>query len=177
MMSSSFSRGIERRAFGSSDQLHEVRTPSIATSEHRWLVDARHTHQRCSTSTVIEAGANDSGDRIVHKVADIDRERLSRTLRDLADFIEMAQEVTSRTRAVYDADITLRLAGEAIVTRVGQAVSRLPENFKQVNPQVPWRSIKGARNLTSQYYHRIDHHIIWLTLERELPEIGRRLGL
>jgi uncharacterized protein with HEPN domain len=126
---------------------------------------------------VIEAGANDSGDRIVHKVADIDRERLSRTLRDLADFIEMAQEVTSRTRAVYDADITLRLAGEAIVTRVGQAVSRLPENFKQVNPQVPWRSIKGARNLTSQYYHRIDQHIIWLTLERELPEIGRRLGL
>ena len=66
---------------------------------------------------MIEAGANDSGDRIVHKVADIDRERLSRTLRDLADFIEMAQEVTSRTRAVYDADITLRLAGEAIVTR------------------------------------------------------------
>ena len=126
---------------------------------------------------MIDAGANESGDRIEHDVADIDRERLSRTLQDLADFIEMAQEVTSRTRAVYDADITLRLAGEAIVTRVGQAVSRLPENFKQVNPQVPWRSIKGARNLTSQYYHRIDHHIIWLTLERELPEIGRQLGL
>ena len=32
MMSSRFSRGIERRAFGSSDQLHAVRTPSIATS-------------------------------------------------------------------------------------------------------------------------------------------------
>lgn len=126
---------------------------------------------------MIKPGANEPGDRIGDEVADVDRERLSRTLRDLADFIDMAREVTSRTRTAYDADITLRLAGEAIVTRVGQAVSRLPENFKQVNPQVPWRSIKGARNLTSQYYHRIDHHIIWLTLERELPEIGRQLGL
>ena len=126
---------------------------------------------------MIDAGANESGDRIEHDAADVDREQLSRTLQDLADFIDMTREVTSRTREAYDADITLRLAGEAIVTRVGQAVSRLPENFKQVNPQVPWRSIKGARNLTSQYYHRIDHHIIWLTLERELPEIGRQLGL
>ena len=126
---------------------------------------------------MIDAGANESGDRIEHDVADVDREQLPRTLQDLADFIDMTREVTSRTREAYDADITLRLAGEAIVTRVGQAVSRLPENFKQVNPQVPWRSIKGARNLTSQYYHRIDHHIIWLTLERELPEIGRQLGL
>ena len=126
---------------------------------------------------MIDAGANESGDRIEHDVADVDREQLSRTLQDLADFIDMTREVTSRTREAYDADITLRLAGEALVSRVGEAVGRLPENFKQVNPQVPWRSIKGARNLTSQYYHRIDHHIIWLTLERELPEIGRQLGL
>jgi len=126
---------------------------------------------------VIDAGANESGDRIEHDAADVDREQLSRTLQDLADFIDMTREVTSRTREAYDADITLRLAGEALVSRVGEAVGRLPENFKQVNPQVPWRSIKGARNLTSQYYHRIDHHIIWLTLERELPEIGRQLGL
>ena len=126
---------------------------------------------------MIDAGANESGDRIEHDAADVDREQLSRTLQDLADFIDMTREVTSRTREAYDADITLRLAGEALVSRVGEAVGRLPENFKQVNPQVPWRSIKGARNLTSQYYHRIDHHIIWLTLERELPEIGRQLGL
>jgi len=125
---------------------------------------------------VIEAGANESGDRS-DEVSAIDRERLSRTLQDLADFIDMAKEVTSRTREAYDADITLRLAGEAIVSKVGEAVSRLPEDFKQANPRVPWRSIRGARNLNSQYYHRIDHHIIWLTLERELPEIGRKLGL
>jgi uncharacterized protein with HEPN domain len=125
---------------------------------------------------VNEAGANESGDRS-DEVSGIDRERLSRTLQDLADFIDMAREVTSRTREAYDADITLRLAGEAIVSKVGEAVSRLPEDFKQANPRVPWRSIRGARNLNSQYYHRIDHHIIWLTLERELPEIGRKLGL
>jgi hypothetical protein len=39
----------------------------------------------------------------------------------------MAREVTSRTRAAYDADVTLRLAGEAIVARVGEAVNRLQD--------------------------------------------------
>jgi len=106
-----------------------------------------------------------------------DRERLERTLHDLTDFIEMAGEVTSRTRASYDADITLRLAGEAIVTRVGEAVGRLPDSYKVDNPEVPWRSIRGARNLTSHEYHRIDHDVIWQTLDRDLPEIGRLLGL
>ena len=89
----------------------------------------------------------------------------------------MAGEVTSRTPAAFDAGITLRLAGEAIVSRVGEAVSRLPESFRQAHPQLPWQSIRGATNLTSQEYHRIDHHILWQTLDRDLPEIGRHLGL
>ena len=103
--------------------------------------------------------------------------RLARTLQDLADFIAMASEVTSRTRAAYDADVTLRLAGEAIVSRVGEAVGRLPDSFKNEHPEIPWRSIKGARNLTSHDYHRIDSRIIWQALSRDLPEIGRLLGL
>lgn len=103
--------------------------------------------------------------------------RLQRTLQDLADVIEMAEVVTSRTREAYDADITLRLAGEAIVIRVGEAVSRLPETFKEMHPGIPWRSIKGARNLTSHDYHRIDSGVIWQALSRDLPEIGRLLGL
>ena len=119
---------------------------------------------------------DESGGHIGHAGVDIDRERLARTLRDLADFIDMAGEVTSRTRAAFDADNTLRLDGEAIVSRVGEAVSRLPESFKQAHPQVPWRSIRGARNLTSHDHLRIDHHIIWQTLDRDPPEIGRHLG-
>ena len=103
--------------------------------------------------------------------------RLKRTLQDLAEFIEMAEVVTSRTRAAYDADITFRLAGEAIVIRVGEAVSRLPDNFREMHPEIPWRSIKGARNLTSHDYHRIDSGVIWQALSRDLPEIGRLLGL
>ena len=126
---------------------------------------------------MIKPGANEPGDRIGDEVADVDRERLSRTLRDLAAVIDMAREVTSRTRTSYDADITLRLAGEAIVTRVGEAVERLPDHFKQTHPEVPWRSIRGARNLTSHEHHRIDHQIIWLTLERDLPEVDRHSGL
>jgi len=127
---------------------------------------------------VIQTRPNDeSGGDPEPRSAGIDPQRPTRTLQDLADFIDMAREITSRTRAAYEADVTLRLAGEAIVARVGEAVNRLPEGFKQAYPQVPWRSIRGARNLTSHEYHRIDHQLIWQVLDRELPEIGRQLGL
>ena len=120
---------------------------------------------------------DESGGNPEPRSAAIDPRTPTRTWRDLADFIDMAREVTSRTRAAYDADVTLRLAGEAIVARVGEAVNRLPEGFKQAHPQVPWRSIRGARNLTSHEYHRIDHQLIWQVLDRDVPEIGRQLGL
>ena len=79
---------------------------------------------------MIKPGAHEPGDRIGDEVTDVDCERLSSTLRDLADFIDMAREVTSRTRTAYDADITLGLAGEAIVTRVGEAVGRSPRSVQ-----------------------------------------------
>ena len=85
---------------------------------------------------MIDAGANESGDRIEHDVADVDREQLPRTLQDLADFIDMTREVTSRTREAYDADITLRLAGEAIVSKVGQSAAFLKTTSRQI-PRCP----------------------------------------
>lgn len=36
---------------------------------------------------------------------------------------------------------------------IGEAVSHLPDNVKQANPQIPWTLIKGMRNrLTGLHY-------------------------
>jgi hypothetical protein len=56
-------------------------------------------------------------------------------------------------------------------------VNRLPNEFTQLHPEVIWRSIKGARTVTSDDYHRIDPRVIGESLNRDLPELGRLLGL
>jgi len=62
------------------------------------------------------------------------------------------------------------------VIRVGEAARQLPNSFKDAHPDMSWRSIKGARNLTSHGNHS-DDRMPWQALDRDVPEMGRRWGL
>ena len=68
-----------------------------------------------------------------------------------------------------DRDEMLPLAAEAILHRVGEAVSRLPEGFVTAHPQVRWRLMKGMRNLIAHECQVVDSSIVWNTLAHELP--------
>lgn len=95
-----------------------------------------------------------------------------RTRQVLGDFLEFAgtgARLVERGRLAYDDDEMLRLAAEAILHRVGEAVARLGEPFTKTNPQVNWRPMKGMRNLVAHEYGAIDYNIVWNALERELP--------
>ena len=98
-------------------------------------------------------------------------------LADLADFAAMADEITSRGRGAYDDDITLRLAGEAVVSRTGEAAKRLSDDYRNAHPKVPWRAIRGTRNLVAHEYDLIDHAANWEVLATGLPLLRRLLGL
>jgi len=103
--------------------------------------------------------------------------RTVRTLADLAEFVALAKELTVRGHAAFEADQMLRLAAEAILGRIGEAVGRLPEEFRIQHPEMNWAAIRGIRNLLSHEYHRIDYGIAWDTLVIGVPELAARLGL
>lgn len=96
-------------------------------------------------------------------------ERIRQTLDDLLDFADVGARLVERGRAAYDADEMLRLASEAILHRIGEAVARLPEDFTEYHLQVNWRPMKGMRNLVAHEYHVVDHAIIWNALVNDLP--------
>lgn len=98
------------------------------------------------------------------------QERVRETLRDLLEFADTAARLVRRGRAAYDADEMLRLAAESIVHKVGEAVSRLPDDFVAAHPTVSWRVMKGMRNRVADEYRAIDYAIVWGTLERDLPK-------
>ncbi|TWP38548.1 HepT-like ribonuclease domain-containing protein [Leekyejoonella antrihumi] len=97
------------------------------------------------------------------------RERILRTLRDLLRFTEMAARLVERGRTAYDTDEALRLASEAILHKIGEAVARLPEEFTVAHPEVAWRSMRATRNIVAHEYEQVDYNIIWNAFAGRLP--------
>jgi uncharacterized protein with HEPN domain len=63
----------------------------------------------------------------------------------------------------------LRLAAEAILHKIGEAVARLPDEFIASHPGVAWRSMKATRNIVAHQNEHVDYDMIWNALARRLP--------
>lgn len=91
---------------------------------------------------------------------------------DIVDSIQAIEEFTDgmnceafvADRKTYSA--TLR---EFIV--IGEAVSQLPEEVKDLRPSVAWRQIKDFRNIIVHAYFGIDLEIVWDAVTKELPRL------
>ena len=95
---------------------------------------------------------------------------IGKVLGDLFDASDKAAALVTRGRTAFDADEMLRLAGEAILGRIGDAADKLYTHFGQDLPDgIPWSDIVGNRILVDHIYHRIDYDVVWATLEQDVP--------
>jgi uncharacterized protein with HEPN domain len=103
-------------------------------------------------------------------------DRTLRTLHDFRRFAAQAARLVERGRPAYDEDEMLRLAGDAIVVKLGESVARLPEAFLADHPELPLRLIKDMRNLVANEYVAIRPALVWNALERELPAVDAAIA-
>lgn len=96
-------------------------------------------------------------------------ESVVRTLRDLLAFGAAAARLVARGKSAYDSDEAVHLAAEAVLHKIGEAVTRLPEEFTTAHPAVSWRSMKATRNIVAHQHDQIDYEIIWNALAHRLP--------
>ena len=104
-----------------------------------------------------------------------ERERDLGTLEDLIDVCESAAALVGHGEETYRGDRLLMLASEAILIRLGEGISRLPEYVLDLEPGIPRSAIRGMRNRTVHEYHRIDHALVWRTLRDFLPGLQEQL--
>ncbi len=107
------------------------------------------------------------------------RERLpaGEVFRLLDDTTDAAQQIVARGKFVWDGDRIHRLAGEAVIVRVGELAKHLPAQLKQEIPQVRWRELTALRNTSAHEFDRLDTDLVWRTLQRDVPQISREIGL
>jgi uncharacterized protein with HEPN domain len=93
-------------------------------------------------------------------------------LADLSEAVDAAAELVSLGKQRWDAERPLRLAGEAVIGRLGDIATKLPDEVIKAMPEIPWREVKGMRIIAAHAYHRIDYEEVWVTLHDDVPRMG-----
>ena len=70
----------------------------------------------------------------------------------------------SANRMIFDA-VTRQLE------IIGEASSRIDDQFKKLYPDIPWRKVIGTRNKIIHEYFNIDKNVVWQTCQEDIPEL------
>jgi uncharacterized protein with HEPN domain len=54
---------------------------------------------------------------------------------------------------------------------IGEAASRIPDDFKGAHPEIPWRKVVGLRNRIINEYFGVDLEIVWSVISNDLPPL------
>ncbi|HAF70630.1 MAG: hypothetical protein XD60_0768 [Acetothermia bacterium 64_32] len=60
---------------------------------------------------------------------------------------------------------------------IGEDAARLPAEFKEQHPEIPWSDIVAFRNIAVHAYFSVDWRIVWVTATQEVPELRRQIAL
>jgi len=58
------------------------------------------------------------------------------------------------------------------ILQIGELVSHLSDNFIEKYNDMPWRQIKGMRNIAAHGYEEFDVDILWQTIKNDLPSLS-----
>ena len=96
-------------------------------------------------------------------------------LADLAEAADAAAELVMLCKERWDAQRPLRLAREAVIGRLGDIATKLPDQVTEATPEIPWREVKGMRIIAAHAYHRIDYEQVWVTLRDDVPAMAETI--
>ncbi|MHB9052382.1 MAG: HepT-like ribonuclease domain-containing protein [Thermoleophilia bacterium] len=97
-------------------------------------------------------------------------------LRHMLDYSHEALElVKNRRRSDLDNDRVLELALVRLLEIIGEAASRVSEEGRERNPEIPWPQIISLRNRLIHGYDSIDMDVLWEILQGDLPALISKL--
>jgi len=72
-------------------------------------------------------------------------------------------------------DETLKRAFVRSIEILGEAVKKLPEDFRKKHKAIDWRAIAGTIDKLIHDYFGIDYDIVWDIVINEIPELKRHI--
>ena len=85
-------------------------------------------------------------------------------LKKIIDYCEQIYEAHAMFMGSKDEFLLLRPYQNAIalpLMQIGELASRLSDELKSMHPEIPWRGIRGFRNVVAHEYENADREVIW----------------
>src|SRR4051812_48500109 len=105
---------------------------------------------------------------------------MSRDAEAVADLMEAGLTAVSfkgdLTREQFFANKEKQAAVTLQLIIMGEATKRLSMEFREAQPQVPWKRIAGMRDQLIHGYHKIDVGLVWDAVDVEVPQVLKLLA-
>lgn len=59
---------------------------------------------------------------------------------------------------------------------IGEAAKRVPDDYRQKHPDVPWRLMAGFRDVLIHGYEGVDLERVWKIATQDLPPVKRSIA-
>jgi uncharacterized protein with HEPN domain len=94
-------------------------------------------------------------------------------MREACDEVQLFTQ--DKKQADLGTNIMLRRALTMSIGIIGEAASRISDEWREVHPNVPWRDIISMRNYLFHAYHTLDDAILWKTATESVPSLVTQL--
>lgn len=93
-------------------------------------------------------------------------------LRHMLEFARKAvQFVEGKSRSDLDRNEQLSLSLVRLVEIIGEAASKVSQEFQERTPSIPWADIISTRNRLVHAYFDVNLNILWDTVVNDLPPL------
>ena len=99
-----------------------------------------------------------------------------RRLLDTQEAIERIEKYAEKGKEEFKKDELIQTWVIHHLQIIGEAVGKLTDDLKENYPEIPWKKIRGMRNILVHDYFGIDFDIVWNVIEIELPDLKRNIN-
>lgn len=76
----------------------------------------------------------------------------------------------------FMANETLQRAFVRSLEIIGEAVKKVPDDFRAQNPSVEWRAMAGMRDRLIHDYFGVDYQLVWDVVQNRIPDLRRQIA-
>jgi len=92
----------------------------------------------------------------------------------LAQILERVERILSFTGKGKGSFLTSPLIQDAVIRNfevIGEAAKRVPDEFRETHPSIPWKGLTALRDVLIHQYEGVNPEEVWRIVEKELPAL------